>query len=300
MRTIRTVALVSLLVPFTAGAGETPAVKPPVARKVPKVTEIHGEKRVDDYAWLREKQAPEVKAYLDAENAYADAVTAPSEGLRKKLYEEAVGRVKETDLSVPYRHRGYWWYARTEKGLQYPISCRKKASLEAPEEVVLDLNEIAKGESFVGRGLFEPNDDGRLLAYTIDTTGFRLYTLFVKDLATGTLLPDRVERVDSVAWAADGKTLFYVVEDSAKRPHRLYRHVVGTRGPDALVYEEKDERFTLQVSRSRDDRWVLVESDSHTQSEWRPPPGGATSQAGAAAKGPAWGNSTGPGSAMFP
>ncbi|HMM36112.1 MAG TPA: DUF1028 domain-containing protein, partial [Thermoanaerobaculia bacterium] len=111
--------------------------------------------------------------------------------------------------------------------------------------------------------------DGRLLAYTIDTTGFRLYTLFVKDLATGTLLPDRVERVDSVAWAADGKTLFYVVEDSAKRPHRLYRHVVGTRGPDALVYEEKDERFTLQVSRSRDDRWVLVESDSHTQSEWR-------------------------------
>ncbi len=269
MRTIRTVALVSLLVPFTAGAGETPAVKPPVARKVPKVTEIHGEKLVDDYAWLREKQAPEVRAYLDAENAYADAVTAPSEGLRKKLYEEAVGRVKETDLSVPYRHRGYWWYARTEKGLQYPISCRKKGSLEAAEEVVLDLNEIAKGESFVGRGLFEPNDDGKLLAYTIDTTGFRLYTLFVKDLTRGTLLPDRVERVDSVAWAADGKTLFYVVEDSAKRPHRLYRHVVGTRGPDALVYEEKDERFTLEVSRSRDDRWILVESDSHTQSEWR-------------------------------
>ena len=269
MRKIRTIALVTLLVPFAAGAGETPAVKPPVARKVPKVTEIHGEKLVDDYAWLREKQAPEVKAYLDAENAYADAVTAPSEALRRKLYEEAVGRVQETDLSVPYRHRGYFWYGRTEKGLQYPISCRKPGSLEAKEEVVLDLNEIAKSEAFVGRGLFEPNDDGKLLAYSIDTTGFRLYTLFVKDLTTGKLLSDRVERVDSVAWAADGKTLFYVVEDSAKRPHRLYRHVVGTTGPDALVYEEKDERFTLEVSRSRDDRWILLCSDSHTQSEWR-------------------------------
>ncbi|MHB8797388.1 MAG: S9 family peptidase, partial [Thermoanaerobaculia bacterium] len=269
MRKIRTIALVTLLVPFAAGAGETPSVKPPVAKKAPKVTEVHGEKLVDDYAWLREKQSPDVKAYLDAENAWTEAVTAPSEALRKKLYEEAVARVKETDLSVPYRHRGFFWYGRTEKGLQYPISCRKNGSLEAKEEVVLDLNEIAKTEPFVGRGVFVPSDDARLLAYSIDTTGFRLYTLFVKDLATGKLLPDRVEKVNSVAWAADGKTLFYVVEDGAKRPHRLYRHAVGTTGPDTLVYEEKDERFNLAVSRSRDDRWILVGSDSHTQSEWR-------------------------------
>jgi oligopeptidase B len=270
VKTIRTVALSLLLVPFTAPAGETPAVaKPPVARKVPKVTEIHGERLVDDWSWLRDKQNPDVQAYLDAENAYADAVTRSGEALRQKLYEEAVGRIKETDLSVPYRHRGCFWYSRTEKGQQYPIACRKKGSLEAAEEVVLDLNEIAKTEKFVGRGVYVPSDDAKLLAYTIDTTGFRLYTLHVKDLETGKLLPDRVEKVDSVAWALDGKTLFYVVEDSAKRPYRLYRHAVGTTGPDALVYEETDERFNLGVSRSRDDRWILVQSGSHTQSEWR-------------------------------
>jgi oligopeptidase B len=269
VRAIDAVALSLLLVPFVVLAGEPPAVKPPAAKKVPKVTEIHGEKLVDDWAWLREKQDPEVKAYLDAENAYTEAMTASTEGLRQRLYDEAVGRIRETDLSVPYRHRGYFWYARTEKGQQYPISCRRKGSLEAPEEVVLDLNEIAKTEKFVGRGSFAPSDDGSLLAYTIDTTGFRLYTLLVKDLRTGALLPDRVERVDSIAWAADGKTLFYVVEDAAKRPYRLYRHAVGTTGPDALVLEETDERFTLAVSRSRDDRWILVQASSHTQSEWR-------------------------------
>ena len=270
VRAIDAVALSLLLVPLVARSGETPAVmKPPVAKKVPKATEIHGEKLVDDYAWLREKQDPGVRAYLDAENAYADAVTAPSGGLRQRLYDEALGRIKETDLSVPYRHRGFYWYSRTEKGRQYPIACRKKGSLEAPEEVVLDLNEIARTEPFVGRGAFAPSDDGSLLAYTIDTTGFRLYTLFVKDLRTGALLPDRVERVDSLAWAADGKTLFYVVEDDAKRPYRLYRHTVGTKGPDTLVLEEKDERFTLAVSRSRDDRWVLLQASSHTQGEWR-------------------------------
>lgn len=269
MRAIDAVALSFLLVPLVARSGENSAVlKPPAAKRVPKVTEIHGERLVDDYAWLREKQDPEVKAFLDAENAYADAMTAASEGLRRRLYDEALGRIKETDLSVPYRHRGSFWYARTRKGQQYPISCRKKGSLEAPEEVVLDLNEIAKTETFVGRGAFAPSDDGSLLAYTIDTTGFRLYTLFVKDLGSGALLPDRVERVDSLAWAADGKTLFYVVEDDAKRPYRLYRHAVGTAGPDALVLEEKDERFTLAVSRSRDDRWILVQASSHTQSEW--------------------------------
>jgi oligopeptidase B len=269
VRTIRILALLLLLVPFGAPAGETPGVKPPAARKVPKVTEIHGEKLVDDYAWLREKENPAVRAYLDAENAYADAVTKPGEALRKRLYEEAVGRIVETDRSVPYRHRGWLWYSRTQKGQQYPISCRKKGSLEAPEEVVLDLNEIAKTEAFVGRGVYVPSDDANLLAYSIDTTGFRLYTLQVKDLKSGRLLADRVEKVTSVAWAADGRTLFYVVEDAAKRPYRLYRHAVGTAGPGTLVYEERDERFTLEVSRSRDDRWVLVASESHTQKEWR-------------------------------
>ncbi|HYN41457.1 MAG TPA: DUF1028 domain-containing protein [Thermoanaerobaculia bacterium] len=279
MRTFRAIALSLLFVPFVAPAGETPGVKVPSAKKVPKVTEIHGEKLVDEWFWLRDKQNPDVKAYLDAENAYTDAVTAPGEALRQRLYDEAVGRIKETDLSVPYRHRGFYWYSRTEKGQQYPISCRKNGSLDAAEQVVLDLNEIAKTEKFVGRGAYVPSDDGNLLAYTIDTTGFRLYTLQVKDLTTGKLLADKVEKVNSVAWAGEGKTLFYVVEDSAKRPYRLYRHAVGTAGPDVLVYEETDERFNLGVSRSRDDRWILVQSGSHTQSEWRLIPATAPEQA---------------------
>lgn len=269
MRRTVTLAAALLLVPFAAPAGETPGVKPPVAKKVPKVTELHGERLVDDYAWMREKQDPAVRAYLEAENAYAEAMTKPLGALRERLYGEAVGRILETDRTVPVRHRGWLWYARTEKGRQYPISCRKKEGPEAPEQVVLDLNEIAKTEEFVGRGVYVPSDDGKLLAYSIDTTGFRLYTLRVKDLETGRLLPDRVDKVTSVAWAGDGKTLFYVVEDAAKRPYRLYRHAVGTAGPDTLVHEEADERFTLAVSRSRDDAWVLLASESHTQKEWR-------------------------------
>ena len=270
MRTIRTIALSFLLVPFAAPAGETPGVKPPAAKKVPKVTEIHGEKLVDDWSWLREKQNPEVKAYLDAENAYTDAVTKPGEALRQKLYDEAVGRIKETDLSVPYRHRGYFWYSRTEKGQQYPISCRKKGSLEAAEQVVLDLNEIAKTEKFVGRGSLRP--ERRREPPRLHDRHDRLPALHAP--GEGPRRPASSCRTGSrrstpSPGRADGKTLFYVVEDSAKRPYRLYRHAVGTTGPDALVYEETDERFNLGVSRSRDDRWVLVQSGSHTQSEWR-------------------------------
>lgn len=241
---------------------------PPIARRIPTATEIHGERLADDYAWLRDKPNPEVAAYLEAENAYADAILAPTEPLQESLYDEMLARIKETDDSVPYRDGDYFWYARTEQGKQYPILCRRRGSLDAPEQIALDVNALAEGQPFMAIGAYVPSDDGRLLAYSTDNTGFRQYTLQVKDLETGEVLPDRIEKTGSVAWAADGRTLFYTVEDAAKRQYRLYRHRLGERD-DALVYEERDEMFNVHVARSRSRRVLVMTSESHTTSEAR-------------------------------
>ena len=201
---------------------------PPVARKLPKVDVVHGDRRVDDYFWMRDKTNPEVAAYLEAENAYSDAVMKPTEPFQAALYGEMLGRIQETDMSVPHRDGGYFYYSRTEAGKQYPILCRKKESLEAPEEVTLDLNALAEGHRFFSLGAYAVSDDGNLLAYSTDVTGFREYTLQIKDLRTGEILPERIEQTGSVSWAGDDRTLFYTVEDAAKRPHRMYRHEAGT------------------------------------------------------------------------
>jgi len=243
---------------------------PPVAKKVPKITEINGHKLVDNYYWLRDKKNPEVKAYLEAENAYTDAVMKPTEPLQKKLYDEMLSRMKETDVEVPYKEGGYFYYLRTEAGKQYGIRCRKNGSLDATEEIVLDVNELAKGQTFMSLGAFEVSDDGNLLAYTTDNTGFRQYTLAVKDLRTGKMLVDHAERVDSVAWANDNKTIFYTVEDEvSKRPYQLYRHAVGTSGPDHPIYEEKDEKFEIENVKTRSKAYLFLISRSHTTSEAR-------------------------------
>ncbi len=199
------------------------APKPPSARREPKVEVVHGEKRPDDYFWLRRKEDPQVRAHLEAENAYTEAVMKPTEALQEALYSEMLGRIKETDLSVPYRKGDFFYYSRTEKGKQYSISCRRKGTLDAPEEVMLDANELARGEKFFALGDVEVSDDGNLLAYSTDVTGFQEYTLFIKDLRTGALAPEVFRKVSSFAWAADNRTLFYVVDDAAKRPYRLYR-----------------------------------------------------------------------------
>src|SRR5213082_2356595 len=209
---------------------------PPVAKKVPKLTEITGHKMVDNYFWLRDKKNPEVKDYLEAENAYTDAVMKPTEAFQKKLYDEMLSRIKETDVEVPYKEGGYFYYTRTEAGKQYAIRCRKKGSMDAPEEILLDVNELAKGQKFMMLVEYNVSDDGNLLAYTTDNTGFRQFTLAVKDLRTGKLLSDHAERVDSVAWANDNKTIFYTTEDAiSKRSNQFYRHNVGAIGPDTLV-----------------------------------------------------------------
>ncbi len=248
---------------------------PPVAKKAPKTTEINGRTMVDNYYWLRDKKNPEVKAYLEAENAYTDAVMKPTEGLQKKLYDEMLSRIKETDIEVPYKEGDYFYYSRTEAGKQYQIHCRKKGGMDAPEEVVLDVNEMAKGQKFMSLGAYNVSDDGNLLAYTTDNTGFRQYSLAVKDLRTGKLLPDHAERVGSVVWANDNKTIFYTVEDdTTKRQYQVYRHTAGTSGSDKLAYEEKDEKFDVYAAKTRSKAYIVLFSASHTTSEARYIPAG--------------------------
>jgi oligopeptidase B len=252
------------------GDGAVPPAPPapPLAPRRPTVTVIHGDRRVDEYAWLRQKDDPEVVAYLTAENAWTDAVLKPTDALQDALYREMLARIKEDDSTVPYRRGGFWYYSRTEKGKQYPILCRKRGSLEAPEEVTLDLNALAEGHPFLALGVYAVSDDGGLLAYSLDVTGFREYTLHVKDLRTGALLPERIEKVASAAWSAAADTFFYVLEDDAKRPYRLYRHRLGAMD-DVLLYEERDALFRLGVWRSRSRALVFAGSGSFTSTEVR-------------------------------
>jgi oligopeptidase B len=231
---------------------------------------LHGDRRIDHYAWLRHKENPEVIAHLEAENAYTDAILKPTEPFQEKLYQEMLGRILQTDLSVPYRLRGYRYFTRTEEGKQYAFHCRRRDAEGAAEELLLDLNKLAEGHSFLGLDSFEVSEDNHLLAYSIDTTGFRQYVLQVKDLRTGSTFPERFERVTSVAWASDNRTLFYTVEDEVtKRSLRLYRHVLGVAEPDRLLYEETDERFRIEVERTRSGAFLLLTIASHTASEVR-------------------------------
>ncbi|HJY26980.1 MAG TPA: prolyl oligopeptidase family serine peptidase, partial [Pyrinomonadaceae bacterium] len=248
------------------GAG-TP--QPPMAEKKPKTTNIHGTTLVDDFFWLREKTNPEVMAHLKAEDEYTTSVMKPTAALQEKLYNEMLSHIKQTDTNVPYRWGNYFYYTRTEEGKQYPIFCRKKGGLEAQEEVVLDENELAKGQKFMSIGTFVPSDDGNLLAYSTDNTGYRQYTLQVKDLRTGQLFPERIERVNGIAWANDNKTFFYVTEDAVtKRSDKFFRHVLGADKSD-LIYEEKDELFDIGVGRSLDKAVIFVGAESKTSTEFR-------------------------------
>jgi oligopeptidase B len=271
MRSTSLLLAAAMTMPTLPAAADpsAPPAAPPVAKKVEKVVTLHGEARPDPYSWLRDKPDPEVAAYLEAENAYTAAVMKPTEPFQDALYSEMLAHVKETDLSVPYREGDWLYYFRTEKGKQYRIYCRKKYP-DGPEQVTLDLNELAKGQKFMALGRYAVSDDGNLLAYSTDNTGFRQYTLFIKDLRANALWPERIEKTTSAVWAADNMTLFYAVEDAAKRPYRVYRHrLLEPQASDALVYEEKDERFNVGIGRTRSRAWLVLSAGSHTTSEVR-------------------------------
>ncbi len=244
-------------------------MKPPIAKKVPVDVKAHGQTWSDEYAWLRNKEDPDVTAYLEAENRFTEEQLKNEKGLQDTLYEEMKSRIKEEDVSVPEPYQGYFYYWRTEAGKQYRVYCRKKGSLEAQEEVLLDENQLAEGKDYFDLGVFEISPDQNLLAYSVDENGSEEFTLFVKDLRTGELFNERIPQTYySAEWAADNQTIFYTELDDNQRPYRVRRHKLGTSwGQDDVVYEEMNPEFFVYVSKSKDERYLFVEITGAITSE---------------------------------
>ena len=247
------------------------AATPPSAEMKPKIVGLHGDKLTDNYFWLREKENPKVLDYLKAENTYTGAVMAPFKKFEESLYAEMLGRIKQTDESAPYPQRGWFLYSRTEEGKQYPILSRKKGSINAPEEVFLDVNKLAEGQKFMSLGEVDWSDDNQLLAYSTDVNGHRDYDFHLKNFTSGEEIKTPLGKVAGFVWAADNKTIFYITEDESKRSNRLWRYTLGDQKPK-LIYEEKDELFNVGVGRSSDRTAILLLSSSSrtTEARWLP------------------------------
>lgn len=255
----------------------------PDAAEKPHTTDIHGLQLQDDYFWMRlsdeqkaakesDDQTTEVVDYLKAENAYTKEAMAPTEGLQEKIYEEIVGRIKKDDESVPVLDKGYWYYSRYEEGKEYPYSCRKKGSMDAVEEVMLDQPSMAEGHNYFAIGGRSVSPDNNLLVYGVDTISRRQYTLYIKDLATGEEFADRIpETTGGATWANDNKTLFYTKKDPLTlRSSQVYRHVLGTDvSEDVLVYEEKDETFSCGIGKTKSEAYLMIASYATVSTEYR-------------------------------
>jgi oligopeptidase B len=241
--------------------------QPPVAKVIPRLGTVNGDTRQDNYSWLRDRRDPDTIAFLEAENAYTKSVMRDTEELQSRLYSEMLGRIKQTDMSVPVRRDGYFYYTRTEEGKQYSIYCRKQGSFEAQEEVLLDANALAEGQAYFRIGTFAPSPNHQLLAYSVDLTGDEVFTVRVKNLETGTLLADEIPNTSySLEWAGDNTTLFYTVLDDAKRPFKVFRHSLGVPG-DALIFHEPDRRFEVDLSKTSSRAFILITSRSPLTTE---------------------------------
>ena len=247
----------------------TPLLTPPVAAKQAKRIEAQGDVRIDDYFWLRERDNPAVRTYLEAENTYLNAVMAHTEPLQATLFQELRGRIQERDASVPEPIDDYFYYHRFEEGKQYPIFCRKQGSLDHAEEILLDQNEVAAGHDFCELGVYEISPNHRLLAFSVDYEGNERFVLQVKNLETGELLPDAIpETFYSVVWAADNATLFYNKQDASWRPYKVFRHCLGDNpATDPLVMHETDDAFWLMIGKSKDQQYILLDLHSSTTKE---------------------------------
>jgi oligopeptidase B len=237
-------------------------VTPPKAEKIKKELTIHGDTRTDNYYWLNERENPKVIEYLEAENAYRETVMRPSEDLQEELYSEIVGRIKQEDMSVPYLDNGFYYYSRYEKGREYPIYARKKESLEAKEEITLNVPEMAKGHDYYSVSGLNISEDNKYIAFGVDTVSRRRYDIYFKDLQTGEILPEVLRNTSGyVVWANDNKTIFYTIKDETLRPYKLMRHVLGQDPADDVeAYHEDDNTFYLGVGRSRTEKCIVMGS----------------------------------------
>ena len=244
------------------------ASKPPIAKQKPEKLIKHNDERIDNYFWLRNPEDSEVIAYLEAENDYTKAKMAPTEGLQKKLYDEMLSRIKETDLSVPYRKGDYSYYSRTEEGKDYPIYCRKQGSLDTQEEIILDQNKLAESYEYFSIGILSVSPNHNILAYSVDTSGAEQYTLFFLDLTTRKLYAESIPNTYySSAWGNDNQTFFYTKIDDTNRPYQLWRHSLGSDAADVLVYQEDEESFFLSVGKTRSQAYIVLDLDSQITSE---------------------------------
>lgn len=243
----------------------------PIAKKEIKELTIHGQTRIDNYYWLNQRENPDVVAYLEAENKYTKAMMAHTDGLREKLFTEITGRIKQTDMSVPYLENGYYYYTRYEEGKEYPLYCRKKGSLDSVEEIMLNVNEMAAGYAYYDVGGLEVSDDNRLLAFSVDTVSRRIYTLYFKNLETGEIYPDRIGQTSgNLAWAADNKTLFYSTRDESLRPDKIWKYRLGQSEKESeLVYFEEDVTYNTFVYRSKSRKYLMIGSGSTMSDEYR-------------------------------
>lgn len=246
--------------------------QPPVAKKVKKELTIHGDTRIDNYYWLNERENPEVIEHLKAENAYTDTMMKHTEEFQQNLYDEMVARIKKTDESVPYKKNGYYYYSRTEGDAEYPLICRKKGSLDAEEEIILDMPKMAEGEAFFSVGDYEISTNNELIAYTVDNVSRRKYTIYVKNLKTGEVYPDKIENTSgSITWANDNQTLFYTKKDEQTLlPYQVYTHKLGTpASEDKLIYEEKDNTFYTACYKTKSEKYIMIANSSTLTSEVR-------------------------------
>ncbi|WP_454832340.1 S9 family peptidase [Pseudoxanthomonas wuyuanensis] len=278
--TLFLLAATVLMSASSVSALAAPATPPDAARQPHTVKAPFGAERSDEYYWLRDdkREKPEMLAYLQAENAYVDAAMAPLKPLQEKLYAEIVGRIKQDDASVPYRQRGWWYYTRFETGKDYPIYARRQGSMEAPEQVLLNVNELGEGKGYYNVGDWEVSQDNRILAYADDEVGRRQYVIRFKNLDTGEIYPDTIAGVSpNLVWADDNRTLFYVENDpDTLLTVRVKKHVLGTPAEqDQLVYEEQDDSFYMGIRRSRDDRFICIGVESTVSSEVRCTPAAA-------------------------
>ncbi|WP_162427340.1 S9 family peptidase [Pontibacter pudoricolor] len=244
---------------------------PPVAKKVPKELTTHGDTRIDNYYWMNQREDPEVIAYLNAENDYTKSVMADTEELQEKLFKEIVGRIKQTDESVPYKKSGYFYYTRFEAGKEYPVYARKKGTMEAAEEVMLNANQRAEGLGYYAAAGMNVSPNNNLLAFGEDTVSRRQYTIRFKNLQTGELLPDRIPNTTGAAvWANDNKTVFYTMKDPSLRSYKIFRHTLGTpSSQDKEVYHEADETFGTFVYKTKSDKYIIIGSSSTMAQEYR-------------------------------
>lgn len=247
----------------------TPA--PPLAKIIPHELTAHGHTRVDNYYWLNDRENTEVIAYLQAENDYTKSFLKHTETLQQQLFDEMLGRIQQTDISVPYKLNGYYYYTRFEEGQEYPVYCRKKENMEAPEEILLNVNEMAKGFAYYQIGGLKISADNNMMAYSVDTVSRRQYTIHFKDLTSGEVHPQSIPNTSgNMAWANDNETLFYSIKDESLRPYKIMKHQIGTdASTDETVFHEEDATFNTFVYKTKSEEYLVIGSTSTVSSEYR-------------------------------